>query len=158
MEDVAGKIAFITGGAGGMGLGMARAFLAAFFPGPTNTEFGRNSERVRPEELAASGYEPRSRRTGGDATLPPAYDTSLLMGPDEIGTRVLRGIRRNDAFIMTHPEFREGMQARHDALIRALPDEPPNEARRTLLTRFAGMLHNPVYDLQTTPGKLPPAE
>lgn len=120
--------------------------VSAFFPGPANTEFGRNSQKVRPEALAASGYAPR----GG-----ASYDASLLMGADEIGARVLRGVRRNDAFIMTHPEFRDGMQARHDALIRALPDEPPNEARRALLTRFPGMLRNPIYDSQTTPGPLP---
>jgi NAD(P)-dependent dehydrogenase (short-subunit alcohol dehydrogenase family) len=29
MKDVAGKVAFITGAASGMGLGMARAFSAA---------------------------------------------------------------------------------------------------------------------------------
>lgn len=29
MQDVKGKVAFITGGASGMGLGMARAFGAA---------------------------------------------------------------------------------------------------------------------------------
>jgi hypothetical protein len=76
-------------------------------------------------------------------------------GPREIGAHVLRGVRRNDAFIMAHPEFRDGMQARHDALIRALPNEPPNEARRELLIRFPAMLHNPIYDSQTTPGPLP---
>jgi NAD(P)-dependent dehydrogenase (short-subunit alcohol dehydrogenase family) len=119
--------------------------VSAFFPGPANTDFGRNSQAVRPPELAASGYERRGS---------VSYDASLLMGPREIGARVLRGVRRNDAFIMTHPEFREGMQARHEALIRALPDEPPNEARRELLTRFPTMLHNPIYDAQTTPGPM----
>ncbi len=120
--------------------------VSAFFAGPANTDFGRNSQAVRPPELATSGYTRR------DAV---SYDASLLMGPREIGARVLRGVRRNDAFIMTHPEFRDGMQARHDALIRALPNQPPNEARRELLTRFPAMLRNPIYDSQTTPGPLP---
>lgn len=119
--------------------------VSAFFPGPAATDFGRNTAAVRPAALEQSGYPRRS---------PPSYDTSLLMSGDEIGRRVLRGIRRNDAFIMTHPEFREGMERRHAALIRALPDEPVDPRRIELLKQFKGMLVNPIYDSQTTPGPL----
>ena len=119
--------------------------VSCFFPGPAKTDFGRNTATVRPAELAASGYPKRG---------PVSYDASLLMDADELGRRVLRGVERNDAFIMTHPEFREGIERRHAALIRALPDEPPYEARIELLKKFNGMLVNPVYDSQTTPGPL----
>ncbi len=87
------------------------------------------------------------------------FDASLFMDPLEIGERVLRGIRRNDLFIHTHPEFKAGMVARNEALLRAIPDEPINEARAALLEGFGTLLYNPIYDKQTTPtGELPKHE
>ena len=32
------------------------------------------------------------------------------MTPEEAGRRVLRGIERNDLYILTHPEFKEGVK------------------------------------------------
>ena len=72
------------------------------------------------------------------------------MDPGEVGERVLAGIKRGDLFIMTHPEFREGLVARNEALVRAIPTEPVNEPRRDLLKKFGTLLYNPIYDAQTT--------
>jgi hypothetical protein len=81
-------------------------------------------------------------------------DTSTYMDPVETGERVLRGIKRNDLYIITHPEFKEGIRARNEALMRAVPDEPPNEKRRASLAPLGTLLYNPLYDKQTTPGPL----
>jgi len=32
------------------------------------------------------------------------------MPPEEVGEKVLRAIRRNDYYIFTHPEFRDGLR------------------------------------------------
>ena len=53
---------------------------------------------------------------------------------------------------MTHPEFRDGIVARNEALLRALPDDPPNEKRHEVLKTFGNLLKHPMYDRQTTPG------
>ena len=45
---------------------------------------------------------------------------SLFMSKEEVGKRVLRGIQRGDLFIMSHPEFRAGIVARNEALLRAM--------------------------------------
>ena len=62
------------------------------------------------------------------------------------------GIKRNDLFIMSHPEFREGIVARNEALLRSIPDEPPNTKRYNVIKNFGAIYHNPIYDRQTTPG------
>ncbi len=54
----------------------------------------------------------------------------FAMRAEEVGEKVLRGIRRNDLFILTHPEFRHVLKARCDALLAAIPNDPVPEARR----------------------------
>jgi NADP-dependent 3-hydroxy acid dehydrogenase YdfG len=108
---------------------------SVFFLGPvlTRPDYRKNDVAVR----ASSG-------AGG----PPPVDTSVFMSPEEAGRRVLRGIRRGDLFIMTHPEFRRGIEARNAALLRAVPIEPPNEARAAVVARFGTLIYNPIYDQQ----------
>jgi hypothetical protein len=74
------------------------------------------------------------------------------MDPVETGERVLRAIRNNDLFIHTHPEWREGYIARHNALIRAIPDEPRNEKRWAIIKNFGTIIYNDIYDKQKQVG------
>jgi hypothetical protein len=55
---------------------------------------------------------------------------------------VLAGIRRNDLFILTHPEFREGVAERAEMLLNAFPDEPLNAERASAITFLTS---HPVY-------------
>ena len=48
-----------------------------------------------------------------------------MMEPLEAGERVLNGVRNNDLFIFSHPEFKDGMQERFDAFLASVPDETP---------------------------------
>ncbi|MEE8414014.1 MAG: SDR family NAD(P)-dependent oxidoreductase [Dehalococcoidales bacterium] len=120
---------------------------SALYPGPTTTNLGVSSRANRPERLRNESEPPprdRPRRT--------PVDTSVYMDPVEIGERVLRAVKRNDLFIITHPEFRDGIVARNEALLRAVPDEPPNQKRHEVLKAFGTLLYNPIYEKQTTPG------
>jgi hypothetical protein len=45
------------------------------------------------------------------------------MEPEEVGAKVLQGIRRNDFYIFTHPEFRDELQLIFDEVLDALPEE-----------------------------------
>jgi hypothetical protein len=51
------------------------------------------------------------------------------MPPDEVGCRVLAGIKRNDLYILTHAEIRGVLEARANALIAAVPNETIDEER-----------------------------
>jgi NADP-dependent 3-hydroxy acid dehydrogenase YdfG len=60
---------------------------------------------------------------------------ALMMDPLEAGERVLNGVKNNDLFIFTHPEFKPGMKERFDALLASVPNESFPEARAKAETR-----------------------
>jgi hypothetical protein len=52
------------------------------------------------------------------------------MDPFEAGEYVLRGIRDNDLYILSHPEFEQGIRDRSEALLASIPlDVNPPKAR-----------------------------
>jgi NAD(P)-dependent dehydrogenase (short-subunit alcohol dehydrogenase family) len=64
------------------------------------------------------------------------------MSPIEAAQIVLAGIRNNDLFILSHPEFRDGLQERMDALMLSVPDTtaPPERMAQEQVT-----MHNSLY-------------
>jgi NAD(P)-dependent dehydrogenase (short-subunit alcohol dehydrogenase family) len=52
------------------------------------------------------------------------------MEPEDIGEKVLRGVRRNDLYIFTHHEFKEELKALFDEILAALPEEGEADPRR----------------------------
>lgn len=117
--------------------------VSVFFPGPVETNLSATTAEIRARQAAAEGAAAPAAPAGR-----PPFDTSLFMGIEEVGARVLRGIRRRDLFIMTHPEFREGIEARSKALVRAIPVEAPNIERANLVRMFGTLMYNPIYDKQ----------
>ncbi len=123
---------------------------SVFFPGPVQTNLGSTTNSTRPQHLQndAPPPPPPPVKEGEPPRRPVNFDPSLFMSPEEVGQRVLRGIRRKDLFIMTHPEFRDGIVARNEALLRAIPVEEPNEARAAVVRQFGTLIYNPIYDTQ----------
>ncbi len=119
--------------------------VSVLYPGPTQGNLGVSSFANRPEHLKNEGEKP--------AVMPGNWD-HVFMDPVETGERVLRGIKRNDLFIHTHPEFKEGYIARHNALIRAIPDEPRNEKRWEVVKNFGTAVYNDIYEKQQKVGSL----
>src|SRR5580698_9917498 len=76
---------------------------------------------------------------------------SIMMDPLEAGERVLNGVRNNDLFIFSHPEFRDGMQERFDAFMASVPDEAPPPERAKVEQILA---HCPIYPLETAHRKI----
>ena len=106
--------------------------VSVFCPGPTQTGLFASSVEVRPEHLPATGYAPRA--LPDPAETPSDISTAIFaiaMKPLDVGRRVLEGIRRNDMYILTHPEFSGIIQARCEALLASMPKETisPERAR-----------------------------
>jgi NAD(P)-dependent dehydrogenase (short-subunit alcohol dehydrogenase family) len=60
---------------------------------------------------------------------------SLMMDPLEAGERVLNGVKNNDLFLFTHPEFKPGIKERCDAILASEPQDGFPEARAKAETR-----------------------
>jgi NAD(P)-dependent dehydrogenase (short-subunit alcohol dehydrogenase family) len=129
--------------------------VSVLYPGPTMGNLGYSSFVNRPEHLRNEGETWPPQPPPGHENLPrrPREDFKIVtMDPVETGERVIRGIRRNDLFIHTHPEFTNGYIARHNALIRAVPDEPRNEKRWEIMKNFGTIIYNDIYDKQKPVG------
>lgn len=112
-------------------------------PGPVQSELFESTPAVRPKALAASGAIPVvSSGTSREAT--PIFATAMTA--DEVGRRVVKGVRRNDLYIMTHPEIRGVLEARHRALLASLPDEPIDAVR---VAATQGLLDETLYAEQS---------
>jgi hypothetical protein len=61
----------------------------------------------------------------------------------KVGNRVLEGILRNELYIFTHPEFRDGIRARCEAIMAAVPE---GESDPRLVAAVPFLLSNPIYE------------
>jgi NAD(P)-dependent dehydrogenase (short-subunit alcohol dehydrogenase family) len=107
--------------------------VSVFCPGIVSTNIG-SSNRNRPDHLSDSGFKPdpkmmaRMQEQMKEMRGPPP-----AMDPYEAGQRVLKGVRNNDLYILTTPEFEKEFQARGEAVVASLPTDvvaPP--ARETV--------------------------
>ncbi|MCX7912096.1 MAG: SDR family NAD(P)-dependent oxidoreductase, partial [Dehalococcoidales bacterium] len=128
--------------------------VSILIPGPTVSNLGQSSWENRPEHLKVEGESwPPKPPPGAQADMRRMIEVrQAFMDPVETGERVVRGIRRNDLYIHTHPEWRDGYIARHNAIIRAIPDEPRNEKRWQIVKNFGTIIYNPIYDKQEPVG------
>jgi NAD(P)-dependent dehydrogenase (short-subunit alcohol dehydrogenase family) len=95
-------------------------------PGPVKSELFESTLKVRPAQWAATGSVPIV--PAGTAREDTAIYKTAPTGA-EIGEYVLKGVRRNDLYILTHAEIRPILEARAAALLAALPREVISEER-----------------------------
>jgi hypothetical protein len=93
--------------------------------------------RTRPAALAETGYAESDRRRQQGGSFAHLYKTA-----EAIGERVREGIERDELYILTHSEFRDGVADRAAAMVAAVPDVPENPE---LKSTFAVLFRNPVH-------------
>jgi NAD(P)-dependent dehydrogenase (short-subunit alcohol dehydrogenase family) len=113
--------------------------------------------------LGASSAEVTARLTGGDVPTPPPPPPKdggampdwegLIRPAQDAGRRVLRGVLRGDLYILTHSEFKDGVESRVNAILRAFPDETPNPRYGEV---FPFLTYNALFDGQTQVPPLSP--
>ncbi|HTY49774.1 MAG TPA: SDR family NAD(P)-dependent oxidoreductase [Steroidobacteraceae bacterium] len=107
--------------------------VTVFCPGLVNTNIG-DSSRNRPATMADTGFKFDAKQMAqftkamqGMRGPPPGMD------PLDAGRRVLAGVRNNDLYVLTTPEWKDEFRARGEAILAALPmDVHPPEARVAL--------------------------
>jgi NAD(P)-dependent dehydrogenase (short-subunit alcohol dehydrogenase family) len=110
--------------------------VSAFCPGPVATNI-RETARLRPER-----YRSDSGLAELEKDLASRENSPNWMSIEECGERVLQGIRRNDLFIFTHREFKEGVEERMRAMVDSFPDEAINRNRAGEIPH---LISNPIY-------------
>jgi NAD(P)-dependent dehydrogenase (short-subunit alcohol dehydrogenase family) len=112
--------------------------VSVFCPGLVNTNIGE-VDKLRPAKYRDSTY------SAGAADRAAFMREKIFphgMSPTEIGERVLQGVRRNDLWILTHSEFRDGAQQRFDAIIASFPTDAAPAER---ITAEAMVVRNPLF-------------
>jgi NAD(P)-dependent dehydrogenase (short-subunit alcohol dehydrogenase family) len=120
-------------------LAPANIGVSAFCPGPVQSNI-RELGKLRPDK-----YKKDTGLEEFEKNLAQRPQGELWMNPVECGERVVRGIQRNDLYIFTHPEFKEGAEEHYRAMLAAFPDEPINEERAAAI-KF--LLSNPIFRQQ----------
>lgn len=80
------------------------------------------SERIRPEHLQGTA-------TDASFLTRLAEVHEFGMPPEEVASKVLRGILRNDLYIFSHSEFKDELRELFDSVLAALPDDPVDPRR-----------------------------
>jgi NAD(P)-dependent dehydrogenase (short-subunit alcohol dehydrogenase family) len=123
--------------------------VSVFCPAGVESNLGR-SHRNRPAHLSEAGTPGSNTRPLMEAFRKEAAkvmehkdEWNPVMSPTEAGQRVLQGIRNNDLYILSHPEYEQAIRERYEALLASIPrNEPPVSQGRLAIARIS---HNPIY-------------
>jgi len=113
---------------------------SAFCPGAVQSNIAE-SGKTRPAELAATGYAEADKRRQQLGSFFHLFSTK-----EAIGQRVLQGILRDELYILTHSEFRQGVEERAQAMCAAVPEVPENEEYKRA---FSVLFRNPIHAAET---------
>ena len=113
---------------------------SAFCPGAVQSNIA-DSGKTRPAALADTGYAEADKRRQGLGSF-----FHLFSSKEAIGQRVLQGILNDELYIMTHSEFREGVEDRAQAMCAAVPDLPENDEYKR---SFSVLFRNPIHAAET---------
>lgn len=100
--------------------------VSVFCPGLVRSSIF-DAERNRP---AAHGARQPVKPPPLKPGAPPIDIMAVAMDPLEAGRQVLEGIRRNDLYILTHPEFQPVVLERVALMLASFSNEPVPEGRR----------------------------
>ena len=109
--------------------------VSVFCPGPVQSNI-HQSAKTRPEKFQNPGAAERERQLANRPVNP------LWMDNYECGQRILNGIRRNDLYIFTHPEFAPGAREHYEAILSSFPHEKINTERAGVI---GFLLDNPIF-------------
>jgi short-subunit dehydrogenase len=110
--------------------------VSVYCPGTVKSNIGEG-DALRDERFKESGYGPTAPRKDGEASF-----MDVAMDATQAARHVLEGIKTNRLFIISHPEFRHVLRARHAKIEASIVDEPIDPVRAESV-RF--ILSNPIY-------------
>jgi short-subunit dehydrogenase len=97
--------------------------VSVYCPGTVKSNIGEGG-MMRHERFKSTGYAPREAPQEGETSF-----MDLAMDAVEAGGHVLRGIKENQLFIISHPEYRDVLHARHAKIEASIAREPVDDVR-----------------------------
>ena len=91
--------------------------VSVFCPGLIDSTI-YESEKIRPATLSSPENTAKNQKFMDK--LPEIH--KFGMAPEEVGEKVLAGIRKNSMYIFSHPEFKDEMKELFDIALNSLPD------------------------------------
>jgi len=86
-------------------------------PGPVRSNIHELAKN-RPERFASNqAFRDAADQLGRRQTSP------LWMDPEEVGRLIVKAIRNNELYVITHGEWRAAVMARHAAMLAAMPEK-----------------------------------
>ena len=110
--------------------------VSVYCPGTVKSNIGAG-DAMRNERFKDSGYAPPAPRKEGETSF-----MDFSMDAVEAGRHVLNGIKNNQLFIISHPEYRDVLRARHAKIEASISNEPVDGVRAESV-RF--ILSNAIY-------------
>lgn len=105
--------------------------VSVFCPAGVKSNLGHGN-RNRPSSLAETGAsDPNAAafinefQKSFEKIMENSAESQPLMDSIEAGERVLSGIRNNDLYILSHPEYEQAIRERHEALLASIPIDGP---------------------------------
>ncbi len=111
--------------------------VSVYCPGTVKSNIGEG-DAMRNERFKDSGYAPPAPRKEGATSF-----MDFAMDAVEAGVHVLKGIKNNQLFIISHPEYRDVLRARHAKIEASISNEPVDGVRAESV-RF--ILSNAIYN------------
>jgi NAD(P)-dependent dehydrogenase (short-subunit alcohol dehydrogenase family) len=116
--------------------------VTVFCPGIVNTNIG-SSARNRPAGAAAAApkVDPGFKMDPAmlaemQKAMSESHGVSPAMDPLDAGRRVLRGVRNNDLYVLTTPEFAPEFAARGEAIVASVPKDVSASKAREVMGRM----------------------
>jgi len=110
--------------------------VSVYCPGTVKSNIGEG-DALRHARFKDSGYGPPPPPKEGETSF-----MDVAMDALEAAGHVLRGIKNNQLFIISHPEFRDVLKARHAKIEASIADEPIDPVRAESV---GFILSNPIY-------------
>jgi NADP-dependent 3-hydroxy acid dehydrogenase YdfG len=110
--------------------------VSVYCPGTVKSNIGEG-DPMRHERFKDSGYAPPAPRREGETSF-----MDFAMDAVEAGEHVLNGIKNDQLFIISHPEYRDVLRSRHAKIEASISNEPV-DAVRAESVRF--ILSNAIY-------------
>jgi NAD(P)-dependent dehydrogenase (short-subunit alcohol dehydrogenase family) len=107
--------------------------VSVFCPGLVKSEI-INAERNRPAGQSRPDAPP-----GPPPGMPDLM--AVAMDPMEAAANVLAGIRRNDLYILSHPEFRSAVMQRYELMMQSFSTDPVPAGRAAVTATFTPDLY-----------------